>query len=326
MMQFIDFVTGGAPEDMKLSTTDIPVVESHQVLIKVSAFGLNRADTLQRQGKYPPPKGESEILGLEVSGHIHAMGNEVKDWQKGDAVFGLVPGGGYAEYVMADSRHIMAIPENITMQEAAGIAEVFLTAYQSLFEIGQLQQGQKVLIHAGASGVGLAAIQLAKHLGAEVAATASSREKLALCGQKGADILVNYKEQDFLEEIKAQWRGVDVIIDFVGGDYLNRNLKVLNQDGTIVYLAMLAGRYADKLDLALLLGKRAKLVGSTLRNRSDDYKAELIKGFTQTWLPEFLKGDLHPNIDSYFAAKDIAVAHERLENNDTMGKLIGVWE
>ena len=254
-MKFIDFVTGGNSSQMRVFETDTPEPGDEEVLIEVEAFGINRADTLQRQGKYPPPKGESEILGLEVAGKVSKTGNAVTDWQVGDEVFGLVPGGGYAQYVVAHQKHVLPIPKNVTRQEAAGIAEVFLTAYQSLFYLGKLQKGQKVLIHAGASGVGLAAIQLAKHSGAQVAVTASSSEKLALCADKGADLLVNYREENFAEVIKNQWSGVDLVVDFIGGDYLNRNLKVIHQDGTIVYLAMLAGRFADKLDMAMLIGQ-----------------------------------------------------------------------
>ena len=325
-MKFVDFVTGGNPSQMRIFETNAPEPAPEQVLIQVEAFGINRADTLQRQGKYPPPKGESEILGLEVAGRITKLGAEVTNWNLGDPVFGLVPGGGYAEFVAAHQSHIMPIPKNITMQEAAGVAEVFLTAYQSLFSIGHLQPEQNVLIHAGASGVGLAAIQLAKHHGARVAATASKDEKLSLCGQKGADILINYTQQDFVEQIKQQWTGVDLVVDFVAGDYLNRNLRVLHQDGVIVYLAMLAGRFADRLDMALMLGKRASIIGSTLRNRSDRYKGRLVADFQRDWLKTFEGGDIHPNIDSYYSAKDISLAHERLENNETMGKLIGLWQ
>lgn len=324
-MQFVDFVTGGSPQSMKVSETDIPIPEADQVLIKVFAFGLNRADTLQRQGKYPPPTGESEILGLEVSGEIVAVGRDVTEWRKGQAVFGLVAGGGYAQYVAVSHSHIMQKPQNITHQEAAGIAEVFITAYQSLFCHGALQARQKVLIHAGASGVGLAAIQLAKLHGCWVAASASTDKKLEKCRQYGADLTINYKQQDFVEVIRGNWKGVDLIIDFVAGDYLNRNLKVLNADGKIVYLAMLAGRYADKLDMALLLGKRATIIGSTLRNRSDNYKTQLINEFSHNWLQHFNAGQLHASIDSFYSAHDIEIAHQRLEDNQTMGKLIGVW-
>ena len=326
MMKFIDFETGGLPSQMHVHETEKPQPLENQVLIKVSAFGINRADTLQRQGKYPPPKGESEILGLEVSGEIEAVGSAVTDWRIGQSVFGLVAGGGYAEYVCAHTEHIMPVPSSMTMPEAAGIAEVFLTAYQSLFDIGNLQPEQNVLIHAGASGVGLAAIQLAKVLGAHVAVSASSEAKLDKCAEQGADLLINYKDEDFAEVIRQNWHGVDMIVDFVGGDYLNRNLRVLNQDGTIVYLAMLAGRYADKLDMALLLGKRATIVGSTLRNRSDDYKGLLVKAFRDKWLHHFASSRLKANIDSYYASHDIDIAHQRLEQNETMGKLIGIWD
>lgn len=325
-MKFVDFVTGGSPEQMSISETSRPVPEPHQVLVKVIAFGINRADTLQRQGKYPPPKGESEILGLEMSGEIIQLGANVNKWKIGQHVFGLVAGGGYAEYVAVDDSHIMPVPATMTMQEAAGVAEVFLTAYQSLFSLADLQKDQKVLIHAGASGVGLAAIQLAKAQNCMVAVTASSDQKLAMCKRFGADLLVNYHEQSFVDVIVPNWRGVDVIIDFVAGDYLNRNLKVLNKDGHIIYLAMLAGRYADRLDMALLLGKRANISGSTLRNRSDSYKSRLMADFYNSWYDSLESGALKPNIDSYYAARDMTIAHKRIEENQTMGKLIGIWE
>lgn len=325
-MRYIDFVKGGTAEQLSIAEVTAPIPTSQQVLVKVHAFGVNRADTLQRQGKYPPPKGESDIIGLEMSGEIIGCGEQVKSWRVGDKVFGLVAGGGYAEYVAVNADHIMAVPGNISLDDAAGIAEVFLTAYQSLFQIGQLQAGQKVLIHAGASGVGLAAIQLAKASQCEVVVTASSKQKLERCAQIGADTLINYKQQNFADVIKSSGKGIDLVIDFVGGDYLNRNLSVLNMDGGIVYLAMLAGRYADKLDMALLLGKRAKIVGSTLRNRSDKYKAELVRAFSQDWLRAFETEQIKTLTDSFYRADDIASAHQKLEENLSMGKLIGRWD
>lgn len=324
-MRFIDFVSGGTPQQMSISSCVKPVPLPHQVLVKVAAFGVNRADTLQRQGKYPSPPGESDILGLEMAGTVITCGTEVSGWKQNDKVFGLVAGGGYAEYVAVNADHIMAVPENIELTAAAGIAETFLTAYQSLFLLGGLQKSNKVLIHAGASGVGLAAIQLAKMLGCEVAVTASSAEKLARCAQFGAEVLINYRQEDFAPALSSRGFTVDLVIDFVGGDYLNRNLKILNVDGKIVYLAMLAGRYADKLDMALLLGKRATIIGSTLRSRSDEYKAQLIASFGEVCLNSFAEGQLLPNIDMCFAASDIAQAHSKLEDNASMGKLIGVW-
>jgi putative PIG3 family NAD(P)H quinone oxidoreductase len=332
-MQFIKHENGCAPESLEICHTDMPTLVSGQVLVKVACFGLNRADTLQRQGKYPAPAGESDILGLEMSGEIIQIYPEQVRSQKmnhqpfalGDKVFGLVAGGGYAEYVAVHSQHLMPVPINMDMPQAAGIAECFLTAYQAMFIENNLQSKQHVLIHAGASGVGLAALQLAKRHGCAVAVTASSQEKLNLCKQLGADLVINYQQQDFAVEIAKHWQGCDLIIDFVAGDYLNRNLKLLNVDGCVLYLAMLAGRYADKLDMAMMLGKRATIKGSTLRSRNNQYKAHLIREFSQTYLADFDNRKLVPNIDTEFSAKNVGKAHLRIENNDTMGKLIGCW-
>lgn len=327
-MQFINHLPGGSPDSLKIDNMDIPELEAGQILVKVCYFGVNRADTLQRQGKYPPPAGESDILGLEVSGEvvqIHPQQPARQTLNLGDKVFGLVAGGGYAEYVAVDSQHLMLVPPNLQMFQAAGIAECFLTAYQALFIENKLKSKQKVLIHAGASGVGLAAIQLAKRQGCEVAVTASNQAKLDLCQQLGADLTINYQDQNFVDEILKYWSGCDLIIDFVAGDYLNRNLKTLNLDGSVLYLAMLAGRYADKLDMALMLGKRATVKASTLRNRNDQYKTQLIRQFTENCLADFTTGKLIANIDSQFLAKDAGAAHARIENNETMGKLIGCW-
>ena len=327
-MQFIKHDNGCSPDSLAIDQTDIPELLSGQVLVKVTCFGLNRADTLQRQGKYPAPTGESHILGLEMSGEvvqIHSHHITPQPFELGDKVFGLVAGGGYAEYVAVHSQHLMPVPINMNMSEAAGIAECFLTAYQALFIENDLQPKQHVLIHAGASGVGLAAIQLAKRHGCSVAVTASSDAKLNLCKQLGADLVINYQQQDFAVEIAKHWQGCDLIIDFVAGDYLNRNLKLLNIDGSVLYLAMLAGRYADKLDMAMMLGKRATVKGSTLRSRSDQYKTHLIKEFSQACKADFHSRKLIANIDTVFAAEDVSKAHQRMENNDTMGKLICCW-
>lgn len=328
LMQFIQHKNGCTPNELTLCQRDIPALKTGQVLVKVACFGLNRADTLQRQGKYPAPARESEILGLEISGEIvqiHPQQANPHDFKLGDKVFGLVAGGGYAEYVAVNSQHLMPAPLTMPMPQVAGIAECFLTAFQALFVESDLQPNQHVLIHAGASGVGLAAIQLAKRHGCTVAVTASSQEKLDLCKRLGADLVINYQQQNFAIVIGNQWQGCDLIIDFVAGDYLNRNLKLLKLDGNLIYLAMLAGRYADKLDMALMLGKRATIKASTLRSRTDEYKTRLIESFSTACLADFDSGHLYPNIDTVFAAKDVGAAHQRLENNDTMGKLIGCW-
>lgn len=329
-MQFIQHQTKDSGYQLNVAEMAIPTATAGQVLIKVSAFGINRADVLQAQGKYPPPPEHSLVLGLEVAGEIVAVGDHVQGWKIGDQVLCLTSGGGYAEYAVVDYRHLIAVPETMTMAQAAGMAEVFLTAYQSLFELCQLQAQQKVLIHAGASGVGLAAIQLAKQAGCQVAVTSSSAEKLAACQHNGADLLINYHEEDFVDVLRQKWTSVNGIVDVVGADYLNRNLKVIALDGTIVQLAMLGGRYAEQLDIALLLGKRVKLQGSTLRNRSDDYKSELVQGFNHQFgaLLQGKEGQdnkLSANIQQVFEVSQIQQAHQILVSNSNIGKLVVSW-
>lgn len=321
-MKFINFQAGCSATELAIAETDTPKIGDDEVLLKVVAAGVNRADTLQRQGHYPAPVGESEILGLEVSGTIDAIGKSVTDWKIGDKVFGLVPGGGYAEYCRVKASHLLPLPQNLSFQQAAGTAEIFLTAHQALFTIGQLQAEQTVLIHAGASGVGTAAIQLAKHLNTKIATTASSDEKLQLAGQLGADCLINYKTQDFAAELKAFSQcGANLIVDFIAGDYLAKNVNCAAVDGKIVLLAMLGGRKSE-VDAAKLLGKRIQIVGSTLRNRSDAYKTKLIREFSAQFYSALEQGEIKPIIDTVYDWQDAGIAHQRLEHNDSMGKFI----
>ena len=325
-MHYVDFEKGCNPEALTVNERQGYSLSGGKVKVDVKAFGVNRADTLQRQGKYPPPPGESEILGLEVAGVVSEVASDVSMFKEGDKVFGLVAGGGYATEVLVNPAHLMSIPEGMPFFEAAGLTEVFLTAFQCLRTIAHIKPAQRALIHGGASGVGLAATQLCRYWGVHSAVTASSKEKLSLCEQNGAEHLINYKQQVFDEVLNNEWpEGVDMVLDMVGGDYLNRNLKVLKQDGKVVNLAMLAGRYADNLDMALLLGKRASIIGTTLRNRSDDYKAELIRNFAAVCLPAFESGELKVNIDTHYQIDEVSTTHARLENNDTQGKLVVSW-
>lgn len=324
-MHYVQHEISATDIKMVIAQTNIPILQAGQVLVKVHSFGINRADTLQRQGKYPPPPGESDILGLEMAGHVVETSSNVTDYRIGQQVFGLVAGGGYAEYVAVDVRHIMPIPAQCDCIQAAGIAEVFLTAYQSLFSIGQFKPKQSVLIHAGASGVGLAAIQLAKLAQCTIATTISNQQKAAACLEVGATYCILYPQEDFVESLKSKHFAADIIIDFVGGDYLNRNLKVLSLDGKIIQLAMLNGRFSDPVDIATLLRIRATIQGSTLRNRSDEYKAELIGSFSQNCLPKFDSGQLKANIHKTFCVQQINEAHKLLEQNETIGKLICSW-
>lgn len=325
-MQFIQHTEGDMASGLSLQSCDLPIPTATQVRVKVSAFAVNRADLLQRAGHYPPPPGESPILGLEVCGKIESVGSEVSDWQPGQRVCAIVAGGGYAEYVVIEARHLMVVPAAISDAEGAGLSEVFLTAYQALRWVGGIENGQKALIHAGASGVGLAALQLCKLWDISTATTASSAQKLATCAAAGAELLVNYKQDDFVPKLKAHWpEGVNMVLDMVAGVYLNRNLKVLATDGAVVYLAMMAGRFADKLDMALLLGKRASVRGTTLRSRDNDYKARLVEAFSRDCLPAFSRGELKVPVDTVYSVNEAEQAHQQVLSNNTSGKVIISW-
>lgn len=319
-MRYID-------NNLTVQTMNTPTHAAHQVVVAVNAFGINRADLLQREGKYPPPSGESPVLGLEVAGEVIGCGPSVNRWKLGDKVCGLVAGGGYAEKVVVSSQHLMAIPDNMSMHSAAGLTEVFITAYQALVTIAKIQPGERVLIHAGASGVGLAAIQLAQLFGCDLAVTVSNQKKQATCQAIGANLAINYTNTDFVSAVKEKWKdGVDVVIDVVGGDYISRNMDVLNMDGRMVSLAMLGGAKVENFSLAKMLSKRIAFFASTLRNRSQQYKASIIQEFESKVLPAFASGDLKVPLDGVYNVEHIAQAHEKLASNDTAGKLVCYWE
>lgn len=300
-----------------------PEVLPDECLIKVKAIGVNRADILQRQGKYPAPKGESTILGLEVCGDIVACGSSVDKWQVNDKVFGLVAGGGYAEYVVIKSAQLFTLPASFNYSQGAGFAETFLTAYQSLFTIAYLQAKQTVLIHAGACGVGCAAIALAKARDCFVVVTAGSNEKCQACLHQGADVALNYHQTSFEQWKKDNLRqGFDVIIDVVGGDYLQRNINVVAVDGHIVLLSMLQGRYCEQVDLAKMLLKRVAITASTLRNRSNRYKAELVANFKLDFAELLCSGKLLPIIDTCYPWQHADKAHQHMLANGNIGKLV----
>jgi putative PIG3 family NAD(P)H quinone oxidoreductase len=277
----------------------------------------------QRAGYYPPPPGESPILGLEVAGTVVAVGDSVSaDWL-GAEVFGLVPGGGYAGYVKMPAAHVLRRPAGMSIESAAGCAEVFLTAYQAMFVLGELAAGQAVLLHAGASGVGTAAIQLAKAAGALVAVTAGSDEKTAACRALGADHAVDYKTADFADVLKAAVpQGFQVIVDPVAGDYLPKNLQVLSLDGRIVVLAMLGGRTVPAFDLSQMFKKRGQLICSTLRNRTDEYKTELVSRFLAQFGAALDAGLIQPVIAKVLPWQQADDAHQLLAGNQLIGKVV----
>ena len=310
-------------QELFFNQTTIPVIKGHQCLIKTEAIGINRADILQKQGKYPPPPGESLVLGLEISGVITQCGDEVSNWQVGDRIFGLVAGGGYAEYVAINAKHIMPLPKSLSFAQGAAIAEVFLTAFQSLFSLADLKPKQSVLIHAGASGVGTAAIQLARQVDCNIAVTVSSEQKGQACLQLGADHFINHTTTDFVEWAKThQPNGFNVIIDVVSGEYLPRNIDVASIDSSIIILSMLGGNYANNINIVKLLMKRIHIIGTTLRSRSDEYKDELIINFVTKFWQDLEQGTIKPIINKIYPWSEVEQAHQMMEANLNIGKII----
>lgn len=291
-----------------------------EVLVRVRAAGVNRADLAQRAGSYPPPPGASEILGLEVAGDVLELGDEVAGWRVGDRVCALLTGGGYAEVVAVPASLLMPVPGGWSFEEAAALPEAFFTAYLNLFTEAGLQAGETVLIHGGASGVGTAAIQLAVGTGCRVFATAGTPEKVEACRALGAAAF-NYREQDFAEAILGHGGGVQVVLDMVGKDYLARNLQVLEPGGRLVVISTLSGNRAE-IDLRVLMGKRLTLKGSTLRNRPLDEKVQLKEAFMARFWPRLEARTLTPVMDHVFEITGAERAHERMRKNQNIGKLV----
>lgn len=294
-----------------------PECDVGQIRIKVAAAGLNRADLLQRNGLYPPPPGVTEVLGLECSGVVVEAGAGSR-WRVGDRVCALLAGGGMAEEVVVDARHALPVPEGLSLVEAAALPEVYATAWLNLFQLARLQPGEKVLLHAGASGVGSAGIQLCKAFGSPVWVSVGSRERLDYCEALGAEGGVI--RGDTLDGLR-DFAPFDVILDPVGASYGELNLKLLNQDGRWVVIGLMGGRKAQ-LDLALLLGKRIQMIGSTLRNRDAEFKAQLMAELEQFVWPLFAEGRLKPQLERSYPIEDAAAAFEALASNEVRGKLV----
>ena len=308
---------------MRIGYAPDPEVGEEDVLIEVAATALNRADIMQRQGLYPPPAGASPILGLEVSGVIIQVGNQVSKWKIGDRVCALLAGGGYAERVSVHQGHVLPVPDHMDLLQAAAIPEVFLTAYQALVELGRLAQGEHLLVHAGASGVGTAAIQLAKKIKAHITVTAS-KGKHDLCLSLGAHVAIDYKNEDFLEQSLAitKQQGMDVIIDFIGAPYFESNITALNRDGRLIVLAFMGGYQTQGVNLATILMKRLHIMGSTLRARSQTYKTQLVSNFYNFAWSDIDNQIITPVVDSVFSWHDIQSAHQMMEGNKNAGKII----
>ncbi|KAB2938565.1 MAG: NAD(P)H-quinone oxidoreductase [Hyphomicrobium sp.] len=313
-MTAIAIVGKGGPEVLQPTTIPVPQPEHGQVLIKVAAAGVNRPDVVQRLGLYPAPKGHSEIPGLEVSGTVVATGPEARRFPVGSKVMALVNGGGYAEYCLADGGSCLPVPDGMSMIEAAAVPEGFFTVWHNVFERGGLKPGEWFLVHGGTSGIGVAAIQLATAFGAKVIATAGSPEKCAACLELGAVRAVDYKAEDFAEVVKAETggRGVDVILDIVGGDYVERNIRSLADDGRLVNIAFQAGSKVT-IDMMRIMLKRLTVTGSTLRIRSNEVKAAIARAVEDKVLPLIGAGRVRVILDATFPLQEAAAAHVRLD-------------
>jgi NADPH:quinone reductase len=313
----------GPPEMLVGQERPLPQLVEGEVLVKVAAAGVNRPDVMQRQGNYPPPKDATDIPGLEIAGEVAALGKSVKRWKVGDKVMALVVGGGYAQYCPAHETHALPLPAALTLTQAAAIPETVFTVWHNVFQRGRLAAGETLLVHGGSSGIGTAAIQIAKALGARVIATAGSDEKCEACRRLGADLCVNYRTQDFVAASKdaTGGRGADVILDMVGGDYVERNYEAAAVEGRIAQIALQAGAKAT-VDLRRMLLKRLTHTGSTLRARSIADKAMIAKAVEEEVLPLIAAGKVRPVIDSTFPLLQASAAHARMETSAHIGKIV----
>jgi len=313
----------GGPEMLVAEERPTPAPSAGEILVKVAAAGVNRPDVMQRMGLYPPPEGAPDIPGLEIAGAVAACGAGVKRWREGDQVSALVVGGGYAQYCLAHETHALPVPAALSLVEAAAIPETFFTVWHNVFERGGLRGGETLLLHGGSSGIGTAAIQIAKAVGARVITTAGSPEKCETCRRLGADVAVNYKSEDFVSATKdaTDGRGADVILDMVGGEYIDRNYTAAAVEGRIVQIAFQASHQAT-VDFRRLMLKRLHHTGSTLRSRSIEDKAAIARAVEQKVWPLIAAGKVKPVIDKTFPLANAASAHARMEASAHIGKIV----
>ena len=319
-MKVIEISEPGGPEVLTPATRDRPVPGHGQVLIEVAYAGVNRPDALQRAGAYDPPKGASDLPGLEASGRIAEIGPGDTGWSVGDEVCALLPGGGYAEYVTTPAAHCLPVPQGMGLKEAACLPETFFTVWSNVFMRGRLQAGERFLVHGGSSGIGTTAIQLAHTFGARVFATAGSEAKCAACRDLGAERAINYREEDFVEILKSEG-GANLILDMVGGSYIPRNLRALAEDGRLVQIAFLEGPKAE-MNFAPAMVRRLTITGSTLRPQSDAAKARIAEDLRRHVWPLLDAGRIGAVMDSEFPLDDAAGAHARMESSEHIGKIV----
>src|ERR1700761_4286432 len=314
----------GGPEVLGLATGPVPTPKPDKVLIRVQAAGVNRPDVAQRQGSYPPPPGASPILGLEVAGEVVAIGEQVAQWSVGDKVCALTNGGGYAEYCVAPALQGLPWPRGYDALKSAALPETSFTVWANLFEAGHLAPGETALIHGGTSGIGVPAIQYAHEFGARVFATAGSAQKCAACLKLGADAAFNYREQDFVQEVKTltDGRGVNVILDMVGGPYLPRNIRCLGMDGRLVFIAFLQGSKVQDFDFMQVMRRRLTITGSTMRPRTTAQKGAIAQKLREKLWPVLEAGRCPPVIHATFPLAQAAEAHRLMESSQHIGKIM----
>ena len=322
-MTAVEISEPGGPEVLKPVTLPLPRPGTGEVLIRVDHAGVNRPDCLQRAGAYPPPKGASPLPGLEISGTVVALGGGVEADMMGQAVMALTPGGGYAQYAIAPASNCLAVPTGFSMAKAAAIPETFFTVWHNVFQRGGLKEGEVFLVHGGSSGIGTTAIQLAKAFGATVIATAGSEEKCGICRKLGADLAINYRETDFVQAVRdfTDGRGTDLILDMVGGSYIERNYDASAEEGRIVQIAFLGGPKAE-VNFAKLMIKRLTHTGSTLRPRSVEFKGKIARELEAQVMPMIEAGQVLPVMHSVFALEEAAKAHALMESGDLIGKIV----
>ena len=323
-MSYVSHGGGGAPDVLAVAEGEVPQPGPDEVLVRVLAAGVNRPDVSQRKGEYPPPPGASPILGLEIAGEVVAAGPQASAWKPGDKVCALVNGGGYAEYCVAPAPQCLPWPRGYDAVQAAAVCETGFTVWANLFGHGRLADGETVLVHGGTSGIGTTAIQLAKAFGARVIATAGSAEKCKACLDLGADAAIDYRQQDFVAEVKAITEGklADVVLDMVGGPYFERNLRCLRMDGRLVMIAFLGGTAAEKVDLRPIMVRRLTVTGSTMRPRTTAQKGEIAAALLEKVWPLLDAGRCAPPIFKVFPMAEAAQAHALMESSTHIGKIV----
>ncbi|KAL3701114.1 hypothetical protein R1sor_019136 [Riccia sorocarpa] len=322
-MKAVVITQAGGPEVLKFQDVEVPKLGEHEVMVKVKATALNRADVMQRQGKYPPPPGASLYPGLECSGVIEALGQKVQKWKVGDQVCALLGGGGYSEKVNVPEGQVMPVPKGLSLEEAASLPEVTCTVWSTVFMTSKLTSGESFLVHGGSSGIGTFAIQIAKAKGVKVFCTVGNQEKVDFCKKLGADVVINYKEQDFVQIVKQETdgKGVNVILDHMGASYLQKNIDVLSVDGRLFLISFMGGA-VGQINLAPLLSRRLTIQAAGLRSRTTEKKSEIVADVVKHVWPEVEAGKVKPIVHCTIPMADAPKAHELMESSAHIGKIV----